>query len=85
MNTKQNTVSTNAELLPQPKKNMIASANGWDVRQKIAYFEMCKSVRKHIRHDVKKYNVETTKELDGLVECDQPGKNPLKYSTITGN
>ena len=22
---------------------------------------------------------------DGLVECDQPGKNPLKYSATAGN
>jgi len=22
---------------------------------------------------------------DGLAECDQPGKNPLKYSAVAGN
>jgi len=43
---------------------MIASAMGWNSKEKIEYSEICQTLQKHIRHDVRKHNnAEATKDI----------------------
>ena len=73
VNNRHKTCCREHAFLPQP-----ASVHGWTSAFLLDVHRLCGAIEGKLSHAA-------TLTQDGLAECDQPGKNPLKYSTMTGN